>query len=136
MKRKLFVFDTNALISAALIRTSVNAKALDKAFLIGTLCISHATFLEFTDVLYRPKFDRYLTEERRLSMLNRIEQDGKRFRINQTIQACRDPKDDKYLELAITARASCIITGDHDLLVLNPFRGILILTAAEFINQF
>ncbi|MGV3763942.1 putative toxin-antitoxin system toxin component, PIN family [Parapedobacter sp.] len=136
MERKLFVFDENVLISAALIRNPVNAQALDRAFLIGTVCISHATLLEFTEVLYRPKFDKYLNEERRVSMINRIEQDGKKFRIKQTIRTCRDPKDDKYLELAVAACASCIITGDNDLLVLNPLRDIPILTATGFINQF
>jgi predicted nucleic acid-binding protein len=45
---------------------------------------------------------------------------------------CRDPKDDKFLNLAVVCEASCIITGDKDLLVLNPFQNIPVLTAAEF----
>ncbi len=69
-------------------------------------------------------------------MIHRIEQDGRRIHIKETIRACRDPKDDKYLELAVAAKADCVITGDHDLLVLNPFRGIPILLAADFVNQF
>ncbi|WP_436410319.1 putative toxin-antitoxin system toxin component, PIN family [Parapedobacter flavus] len=85
---------------------------------------------------YRPKFDRYLNEERRLSMIDRIEQDCKVFHITKSIKACRDPKDDKYLELAVAAKASCLITGDNDLLVLNPFRNIPILTAADFMSRF
>ena len=49
------------------------------------------------------------------------------------IRACRDPKDDKFLEVATHGRADAIITGDQDLLTLNPFRGIAILTPAEYL---
>jgi len=42
----------------------------------------------------------------------------------------------KSLELAISAKASCLITGDKDLLILHPFRGIPILNAVDFINSF
>jgi len=52
------------------------------------------------------------------------------------ITDCRDPKDNKFLELAVTANASCIITGDDDLLVLHPFRNIPILNASDFLNNF
>jgi uncharacterized protein len=51
-----------------------------------------------------------------------------------TIRACRDAKDDKFLELAVSGRAAYIISGDDDLLVLHPFRGIAIMTAAEFLQ--
>ena len=56
--------------------------------------------------------------------------------ISETINECRDPKDNKFLELAVSAKASCIITGDKDLLELHPFRGIPILNAADFLNNF
>ena len=56
--------------------------------------------------------------------------------ISETINACRDPKDNKFLELAIAANAACIITGDDDLLILNPFRTIPILNASDFLNNF
>ena len=69
-------------------------------------------------------------------MENRIERDTLMFKVNETITACRDPKDDKYLELAITCKASCIITGDKDLLILNPFEDIPIITASEFYKNF
>lgn len=48
---------------------------------------------------------------------------------------CRDPKDNKYLELAVSGKAECIITGDEDLLVLNPFRQIDILTVQNFLDK-
>jgi predicted nucleic acid-binding protein len=51
-----------------------------------------------------------------------------------SIQACRDPKDDKFLELAVNGHANALVTGDADLLVLNPFREIPILTPSQFLS--
>ncbi|MBX9781791.1 MAG: putative toxin-antitoxin system toxin component, PIN family [Chitinophagaceae bacterium] len=58
------------------------------------------------------------------------------FSPTEKITDCRDPKDNKFLELAVAANATCIITGDIDLLVLNPFRNIAILNAAVFVATF
>jgi len=54
--------------------------------------------------------------------------------ITERVVACRDPTDDKFLELAINGRADRIVTGDPDLLVLNPFRGIPIFSPATFVR--
>jgi len=113
---------------------SINAAAIDKAFKIGEIIVSDATFSGFTEVLFRKKFDKYLTNERRLQALNKLERDTIFYQVKITLAACRDPKDNKYLELAIDGKANCIVTGDKDLLVLNPFNSIPILTAAEFLN--
>ncbi len=55
--------------------------------------------------------------------------------IVQRIQACRDPADDKFLEVAVNGRADIIVTGDGDLLDLHPFRGIAILTPAAYMQR-
>ncbi len=55
--------------------------------------------------------------------------------INQQINECRDPKDNKYLELAVCGGANLIVTGDNDLLILNPFRRITILNIQDFLQQ-
>ena len=47
----------------------------------------------------------------------------------------RDPDDDKFLECAVSGRASCLVTGDRDLRELDSFRGITILTAGEFLER-
>jgi predicted nucleic acid-binding protein len=52
--------------------------------------------------------------------------------IVERIAACRDPTDDMFLELAVNGRADMIVTGDLDLLVLHPFRGIPIITPLAF----
>ncbi len=62
MSSTKFVFDTNTFISAALIEGSVNDLALDKAFKTGKVIVSEATFAELTEVLFRKKFDKYLTD--------------------------------------------------------------------------
>jgi predicted nucleic acid-binding protein len=49
------------------------------------------------------------------------------------LRVCRDPDDDMVLECAVVAGAQLILTGDKDLLSLNPYKGILILTPAEFL---
>jgi putative PIN family toxin of toxin-antitoxin system len=55
--------------------------------------------------------------------------------ITERIAACRDPKDDKFLELAVNGHADLIVTGDGDLLALNPFRDIPIMTPAAFVQS-
>jgi putative PIN family toxin of toxin-antitoxin system len=54
----------------------------------------------------------------------------------ETVTVCRDPKDDKFLELALNGKASFIITGDEDLLELNPFNEVRILKPDEFLQVF
>lgn len=133
---KLFVFDTSSLVIAALIENSVNRKALDRAIFLGELAVSQKTLEEFIDVLFREKFDKYFSnDEERLVIANKMEFNSKLFNPAEQITDCRDPKDDKFLELAVAAKASCIITGDKDLLVLNPYRGTVILNASDFLNN-
>ena len=54
--------------------------------------------------------------------------------ITERIVACRDPTDDKFLELAVSGNADLILSGDKDLLTLHPFRGIPIVTPAAFVS--
>ncbi len=132
-----FVFDTNSLVSAALTPQSTNRKAFDKALLLGELVASNKTMEELIEVLFRGKFDKYfLNDNERWVIINKIEINTKVFAPLITISDCRDPKDNKFLELAISANASCVISGDKDLLALHPFREIPILNAVDFINNF
>jgi predicted nucleic acid-binding protein len=85
-------------------------------------------------VLGREKFDRYLTREERDQCLIKLLHEATLVEIGEEVRACRDPKDDKFLELAVSGRASCLVTGDQDLLILHPFRGIPIMTPAQFLG--
>lgn len=132
----LFVFDTNGLVSASLIGGTTTAKALDRAIILGKLTFSNATMNEFIEVLFRKKFDRYfLNDEEKWRTIGRITLNAEYFFTKETITACRDPKDNKFLELAVAAKASCIITGDSDLLMLHPFREIPIVNASDFLDM-
>ncbi len=62
-----------------------------------------------------------------------ILQQGETITVNLNITACRDPKDDKFLEVAVAGHADIIVTGDKDLLALHPFEGIPIVTPATFL---
>jgi putative PIN family toxin of toxin-antitoxin system len=52
------------------------------------------------------------------------------------VRECRDPKDDKYLELALASGAETIVSSDDDLLVLNPWRGVRIVKPAAYLALF
>lgn len=129
-----FVFDTNAIVSALLLKHSVSRQAFDMAFASGELLLSLAVISELNEVLKRKQFDKYILEEERMQFLAVLVREATLIEITETITECRDPKDDKFLELAISGKAACIVSGDKDLLVLHPFRGIPILTPAGFLS--
>jgi putative PIN family toxin of toxin-antitoxin system len=131
-----FVFDTNTLISAALSPNSTNAQALKRAEFLGDIVYSNSTWSEFLNVLFRTKFDKYFTIEEREYLAERFREMFQQIVVDVVIAECRDSKDDMFLELAISSKATCIISGDPDLLVLNPFRGIPIVNASEFLRNF
>lgn len=137
MKSNLsFVFDTNALISVALLVNSTNKLALQKAEKIGKIFFSAETLLELTEVLVRKKFDKYLSTQERVEFVNRIEMKYELAKIVSDLTECPDPKDNKFLNLAVDVGASCIISGDKHLLQMHPFRNISILNATDFLAHF
>ena len=133
---KKFIIDTNILISGLLIKSSVSFKAIEKARDKGLLIFSEATFREFELVLFRKKFDRYLTEEERLQIIGKMYIEGVFEKVTTNLTISRDPKDDMFLNLAIDSKAFCIVTGDKDLLVLHPFEDIPILSPTDFLTTF
>ena len=137
MKRtKRFVFDTNVVVSAFLFPYSSVAKAFEKGLESGAILLSEETLEELQEVLLKDKFDKYLPKPIRQAFVRKFEILAPMIEITETITACRDPKDDKFLSLAVTANVDAIISGDKDLLVLNPFKNILILSPSGFLNNF
>ena len=130
-----FVFDTNVIVSALLLDGSVPRQSFDKALSLGRILLSLPALTELNDVLSRQRFNKYLLEEERLRFQAALVRGAELIEIMVEIPACRDPKDDKFLELAVCGNADCIISGDQDLLVLNPFRGIPVLTPREFLSR-
>jgi len=129
-----FVLDTGVLVSAVLLPRSVPRKAVDFAFAHGIVLASADTIGELDEVLRRSKFNRYLLEEERLMFLSGFIRDAEMVNVTERVTECRDPKDAMFLELAVSGSATCIVSGDSDLLVLNPFRGVSILTPKECIS--
>jgi putative PIN family toxin of toxin-antitoxin system len=122
------VIDTGVAVSAVLLPRSVPRQSFDAAAARGRLLVSEATVAELDDVLRRAKFNKYVPEENRLEFLAALVREAEQVAVTAIITACRDAKDDKFLEVAVSGRASHILTGDADLLALHPFRGIAILT--------
>ncbi len=135
MRDECYVFDTNTLVSAALMKRSVPRQALTMAVATGALLFTDRTLSELTMVLARPKFDRYFKDGERESFLVDLVQQAHVIVAPGTIVACRDPKDDMFLDLAVHGAAAAIVTGDADLLVLHPFRAIPILTPQQFLAR-
>jgi uncharacterized protein len=130
-----YVFDTNTLISAFLFDEGTPGRALKLALKTGDVLLSLELAEELAEVLHRKKFDRYVRQKLREEFLAGIIRESILVRVDATIRECRDPRDDKFLEIAVSGDASHIITGDQDLLALHPFRGIAILAQREFLDK-
>ena len=131
---RLFVIDTNVLVSAAILENSTPQRALRRALQFGTIALSTETLAELTEVLSRDKFDRYASVDERDEFLEVVVLRSVMVKVGARVSACRDPEDDKFLELAVAGQANAIVSGDQDLLVLHPFRGIPILTPVDFLR--
>jgi putative PIN family toxin of toxin-antitoxin system len=131
------VLDTSTLVSAALRIGSVPHQALLQALASCDVCASIETLAELERVLGRKKFDRYLDRESRLSFVALMRRHAHLFAVQNadTVQPpCRDPKDAKFLALLLAAEADALISPNEDLLALHPWRGIAILTPAQFLE--
>jgi putative PIN family toxin of toxin-antitoxin system len=131
-----FVVDTNVLISALLFKNSVPFRAIELAEKQGIILYSEATLNELEQVLNRKKFNKYLSLEDRQVFLLKFISASELVSITEKISVCRDEKDNKFLELAVSGNANVIVTGDLDLLVLNPFQAVEIITPDIFIDRF
>ncbi|MFP4620886.1 MAG: putative toxin-antitoxin system toxin component, PIN family [Bacteroidales bacterium] len=131
-----FIADTNILISAALINDTPPGISLRQALNIGNILFSQSTMEELLVTLNKTKLKKYIKPKDRFVFINRIMRKAIFVEVNHKINECRDPKDNKFLELALSGNADCIISGDEDLLILNPFRSIPILTANEFLERY
>lgn len=131
-----FVFDTNAVVSAALLESSVPGQAFQRALKLGTLLLSQGTLQELHEVLARPKFHRYVSITEREEFLASLVTRSLWLEPQQTVTVSRDAKDNKFLELALAGNAVCIVSGDDDLLSLHPFQGVRILTPKQFLADF
>jgi len=127
------VIDTNIFLSAILNQDSFPARVVEKAILSSQILQSAETWAELEDVLNREKFDRYRSIFDRRRYFQYLAEFMHEISVLTRVSVCRDPKDDKLLELAMDGGADLIITGDKDLLVLSPFEGIPIITPLDYL---
>lgn len=125
------IVDTNLWISfcigtklTALINAIIQKKVI--------LCFSEELYNEIFSVLERPKIQAIIKKDRVKELFTVLEHRVDIINSESSHDDCRDPKDNFLLDLAVDAKAQYLITGDLDLLVLNPFKGIRILKAHEF----
>jgi uncharacterized protein len=133
---ELFVLDTVVLIKAALSERSPTAAAYKKADTQGILIYSDETIVELERKLAMDKFDKYIAAIKRRQFLKNYLQIGLNIPITKIAKICRDPNDDMFLSLALSAHADCVITEDKDMLVLNPFENIPVLSTPDFLKIF
>ncbi len=133
--RERIVVDTNVLISRLLLPDSVPGRAVRKAVGAAQLLVSEATITELADVLGRVKFDPYLSIADRQQFVRLLGRVAEMVPIVRVVRACRDPRDDRFLEVAVNGRADLIVTGDGDLLGLHPFLNVTILSPAAYLDR-
>jgi putative PIN family toxin of toxin-antitoxin system len=130
-----FVVDTNVLVSHLLLPESVPGEALRLALTLGDILVSDSTLTELATFINRPKVDKYISKPARRKFFEVLAPLCINVEIIQTIQASRDPKDDKFLEVAINGSADFILSGNSDLLALHPFHEIPIYSPSQFLEK-
>ena len=131
----MIVFDASSIVGAALKENSTPERALLWARTHDVIALSPAVEEEIRSVLSRPKFAAAISAIRRTRILDLL------FRsavfVEPAIQVCdcRDAKDNKHLELALAAQAETIVSSDEDLTILNPWRGVQVLTPVDYLER-
>lgn len=128
------VLDTNVLVSA-LISRSYPAMIVEDLILEEKveICISDEVMQEYVEVLRRPKFDRFANFRANAEiLLSHIQEISLYFKPSQKVEALSDLDDNKFLELAVAADANFVITGNTKHFTLDKFENTLILTPAEY----
>jgi putative PIN family toxin of toxin-antitoxin system len=130
------VVDTGVLVSALVRRQGTTGDVL-RALRDGRFTIIYSTdiVVEIIDVLGRAPFriKYHIEPDDITALVNLIRLRGELVNPTRKVSACRDPKDDKFLEAALATQTDCIVSGDSDLLDMTSFEEIPILRPAEFL---
>jgi putative PIN family toxin of toxin-antitoxin system len=131
----IVVVDASAFVSAALKPDSTPERALLHAVTRPQrLILSSEVADEYREVIFRPKFDRFVSVERRRRILETVLVAADRIEPVEVVSDCTDPKDDKYLALAAAGGAAVIVSGDRrHLLAMDRWRGIRIVSPGDYL---
>src|SRR5271154_4179299 len=130
------VVDTNILVSFAIRPNLAFEKIFDHIAAHGVSLVSEDTVAELFDVLSRDKFRKYIPLEQSIDYVEWYSGISEQVVVTEHVIACRDPKDDKFLSVAVSGKADCIIAGDHHLFDMIKFDDIPVYRPAEFISLF
>ncbi|MFM7713042.1 MAG: putative toxin-antitoxin system toxin component, PIN family [Microcystis sp.] len=130
------VIDTNILVSFAIRPNEIFEQMFDYLARKGITLISDDTVAELFTVLNRDKFRKYIRLDSAMDYIEWYVGISESVSVTKSVIACRDPKDDKFLSLAVAGRADCIIAGDSDLLDMIAYEGIPIYRATDFLKLF
>jgi len=122
-------------VSAALRENSVPERALLRAEETDVFALSAEVDAEIAEVLSRPRFAAAISAVRRMRILDILRGEAVWFSPSERVTDCRDDKDNKYLELALASGTDAIVSGDADLLVLHPWRGVRMLRPADYLAE-
>lgn len=125
------VLDTNIWISFLIGRA---LDEMENRFLLNDIHIltSEEQLREVREVIARPKFARYFSDEERGQLDDFLVKTAVAVVPSERLKLCRDPKDDFLLELASAGDADYLVTGDDDILVLGTTKGTRIIHLSEF----
>lgn len=127
------VVDTNVFVSAIIKASSPPSFVVRWLESHGRPLKTDATEYELFDVLERPHIQALVSPIYRQG-LKTLFAKAESIHVHEPIAACRDPKDDKFLELAVNGRADVIVSGDADVLTMRAFRDIPIITPTTFLQ--
>jgi len=130
-KKIRLVIDTNIWISFLIGKTLAG---LSKAIINNKVIILFSTelFEELIEVLQRPKFTKYFSKKDIKEFISLIHAKVEWVEVKAHFNDCRDSKDNFLLDLSVSGKADYLITGDEDLLILNPFRNTEIINYRSF----
>ncbi|HEY3845536.1 MAG TPA: putative toxin-antitoxin system toxin component, PIN family [Acetobacteraceae bacterium] len=130
---QLIVIDASTIVGAAFRQGSVPWRGLMRARERDLVAMSEAVADEIREVLGRPKFAPVLTLRRQAEIVALLFTDAHWFVPTIRVTDCRDPGDDKYLELVLAANATVLVSSDRDLLSLHPWRGVPVLRPSDYL---
>jgi putative PIN family toxin of toxin-antitoxin system len=128
------ILDTNVIISGVLLKGEAIRSLLIYVLNEYQLVFGQTTWDELASVFQRDAFEKMMPLGARLRVLAELASKVEVVESTSIVTDCRDPKDNKFLSLAIDANAIAIVTGDKDLKVLHPYKGIAIQSPADFMG--
>ena len=135
--RKTVVLDSNLIVSAFLNPEGAASQAMQIAFDYFDVAASKDTLTELVDVLRRDKFDRYASKEDRATRVMAYAEATKKIQVTHIVTDCSDPKDNKFLALALSSKACVLVSGDKKHLIsMNPYQGLPIIGVRKFIETY